>query len=122
MIESISSNIDKSMQSSIRTKMKFFNEYSLLKKFKYICSLEKNGFSFIFDDFKKLLTELVKYRNYLTHRSSIKEFKIDYSKLERFYFCLLIILEFCFLLELEYSSTDINRIMKSCSHFRYRKL
>jgi len=119
--KAIPAELDKTMRDSIKNKIKYFNEYSLIQKFKYICSFEKDNFSFLFGDTKAFLRELVDYRNYLIHRSSIKNSDLDYPKLIDFNLGLLVVLEFCFLVELGFDSERINEIMKSCNHFRYRR-
>ena len=56
--KAIPSELDKSMRDSIKNKIKFFNEYSLIQKFKYICSFEKENFSFLFGDPKEFFRKL----------------------------------------------------------------
>lgn len=66
-IGAIPENVEKDYKSSLKTKLKYMNEYSLRKRLKELFLLHQNVFSLYIKNSDQAIEDIVNTRNYLTH-------------------------------------------------------
>jgi hypothetical protein len=111
--QAIPGDIEPDFRASLKNKLKYLHEYSLRKRIQDICGMFGNLLTPFFGDASDFAGEVAELRNSLTHPTPtaeeapvLKKHQVLFVKAEQ----LSLLLELCFLREMEFSDEAISKI------------
>jgi len=119
LVNAIPKDVPDDFRNSIKGKLKYLHEYSLLKRIKSICNEHKDVLSNIVPGYESKLTKIVDYRNLLTHFP--RNLKYDDKTIKDILLCsdlISLILELSYLKEIGFTKDKIKYLLNNQTYRR----
>lgn len=122
LTERIPADLDSSFKESLKSRLKYGNEFSLRKRLKDVLDRYSKFATGLIDDFDVFISQVVDTRNYLTHYTHELEEKA-FKGYDLYVLCQKIkfLIEICFLSELGLSEDSISRRLKEDRRYNHIK-
>lgn len=122
LINAIPDDTDKNYKESIKTRLKYLNEFSLRKRLKEIIEEHEEVLSILIPKPTKIIGTIVDTRNFFTHYDDdLKQKSLDGEQLYLASERLKFMLEVCFLYKLGFSDEEMKRLIDRTQRYNYLK-